>query len=225
MDAVGPLQKSEQGNKYVLTFVDSFSEYAEAIPLPDISAVTCARAYETQIITRHCVNDALVTYNGKSFTAIFFNEVCKILGVKHITTTAYHPAGNGQVERMHRTMKRALSCDIKASGTNWDEVLPYFLMSNRASPHSTSGYSPFFLLHGRDMIQLHNHNLRAKLSPDAQRLDEAGKLRKLQAIISLANKVVRENLRRSRARNKRYYDRAAKQSYADRPNCLFTQSD
>ena len=96
---------------------------------------------------------------------------------------------------MHRTMKKALSYYINASETNWDESLPYFLMSYRASPHSTSEYSPFFLLHGSDMVQPHTYNLRARLSPDAQRLEEAGKLRKLQATISVANKVVLENLR------------------------------
>jgi hypothetical protein len=71
MDAVGPLQRTEKGNKCVLRYVDSFCKYAEAIPLPDISAVTCARAYATQIITRHGVNNVLVTDNGKSFTATF----------------------------------------------------------------------------------------------------------------------------------------------------------
>ena len=60
------------------------------------------------------------------------------------------------------------------------------------------------------MDQPHIYNLRARLSPYAQRLDEAGKLRKLQATSSLANKVVRKKLRQSRARSKRYYDRAAK---------------
>jgi hypothetical protein len=54
------------------------------------------------------------------------------------------------------------------------------------------------------------HNLRARLTPNAQTLDEASRLRNLQATISRANKVVRENLRKSRARNKEYYDRAAK---------------
>jgi hypothetical protein len=121
-----------------------------------------------------------------SLHSYFFNEVCKILGVKH------HPAGNGPHERMHRKMKKAMSCYINASGIKWDEVLPYFLMSYRASPHSTTGHSHFFLLHGRDMAQPHTHHLRARLSPDTQRLDEAGRLRKLQASISLTNKVVRK---------------------------------
>ena len=60
------------------------------------------------------------------------------------------------------------------------------------------------------MAQPHTYYLRARISPDAQRLDEAGKLRKLQATISLTYKVEREKLHQFRARNKRYYDRSAK---------------
>jgi hypothetical protein len=60
------------------------------------------------------------------------------------------------------------------------------------------------------MAQPHNHNLRARLSPDAERLDEAGRFKKLQDTISLTNKEVRQNLQKARARNKRFYDRAAK---------------
>jgi hypothetical protein len=55
-----------------------------------------------------------------------------------------------------------------------------------------------------------SHHLRAKLSPDAQRLDEAGRLRNLQFALRLANKTVRDYMRLSYARNKRYYDQSAK---------------
>jgi hypothetical protein len=55
-----------------------------------------------------------------------------------------------------------------------------------------------------------SHHLRAKLSPEAQRLDEAGRLRNLQSALRLANKTVRENIRLSYARLKRYYDQSAK---------------
>ena len=41
-------------------------------------------------------------------------------------------------------------------------------------------------------------------------MEEAGKLRELQPTISLGNKVMRENLRKSRTRNKRYYGHATK---------------
>jgi hypothetical protein len=60
-DILGPIPLSNRGNRYVLTFVDKLTKYAEAIPLADVSAVTCARAYATQIVARHGVNEVLVT--------------------------------------------------------------------------------------------------------------------------------------------------------------------
>jgi hypothetical protein len=47
------------------------------------------------------------------------------------------------------------------------------------------------------------------LSPETERLDEAGRLRKLQSALRLANKTVRERITTAHARNKRYYDRTA----------------
>jgi transposase InsO family protein len=139
----------------------------------------------------------------------FFNEVCTVLGVKHVNTTAYHPQANGVAERFHRTMNQALGFYVNAAGNDWDTVLPFFLMSYRAAPSTVTGYSPYYLLHGREMVMPNSHNLRAKLSPEAERVDEAGRLRRLQSALRLANKKVQERITTAHARNKRYYDRTA----------------
>jgi hypothetical protein len=141
----------------------------------------------------------------------FFNEVCTVLGVKHVNTTAYHPQANSAAESFHRTMNRALGLYVNAAGNDWDTVLPFFLMSYPAAPSTVTGYSPFYLLHGCEMVMPNTHNLRAKLSPDADRLDEAGRLRRLQSALRLANKTVRERITTAHARNKRYYDRTAEE--------------
>jgi transposase InsO family protein len=138
LDIVWPLPLSSNCNKYILTLKDRLTKYAEAIPLPDVSAVTCAKAYATQIVARHGVNESLVTDNGRNFTSIFFNETCKILGVNHLTTTAYYPQANGPVERLHRTLNKALSCLANKSGTNWYELLPFFVLAYRSTPHTIS---------------------------------------------------------------------------------------
>jgi cleavage and polyadenylation specificity factor subunit 1 len=65
MDICGPYPVTSGKNKYLLTFIDHLTKYAEAIPIPDTSAETCARAYATQIIARHGCGSILVTDQGR----------------------------------------------------------------------------------------------------------------------------------------------------------------
>ncbi|XP_064486083.1 uncharacterized protein LOC135398628 [Ornithodoros turicata] len=47
-------------------------------------------------------------------------------------TTAYHPAANGMVERLHRQLKAALCSQPEP--TNWVDHLPWVLLGLRSSP-------------------------------------------------------------------------------------------
>ena len=52
VDLVGPLPESE-GHKYLFTIVDRFSRWPEAIPLKDMTAVPCARAFLRHWVSRY----------------------------------------------------------------------------------------------------------------------------------------------------------------------------
>jgi hypothetical protein len=82
-------------------------------------------------------------------------------------------------------------------------------MAYRSTVHGTSGYSPFFLLHGREIILPTTQSLRAKLSPEVEATEHAHKLRTLKSRLRTADKIVRENARKSREKNRRYYDAKA----------------
>jgi transposase InsO family protein len=98
MDICGPYALTPRKNKYLLTFMDHLTKYAEAVPIADMSAETCARAYATQIVARHGSGSILVTGQGRSFTSAFFKETCKILGIQQMHSSAYNPRGNGTIE-------------------------------------------------------------------------------------------------------------------------------
>ena len=149
MDICGPYPLTSRTNKYLLTFIDHFTKYAEAIPLTDMSAESCARAYAAHVIARYRTGSILVIDQGRSFTSAFFKETCKILGVKQMHSSAYHPQGNAHVERLHKTMNQGLSHYVNSAGTNWDDLVPYYLLAYRGTPHGTGGYSPYNFLHGR----------------------------------------------------------------------------
>ena len=53
-----------------------------------------------------------------------------MLGIKHLRTTAYHPASNGVVERFHRQLKAAIKCH---NSSNWVESLPIVLLGIRTA--------------------------------------------------------------------------------------------
>ena len=71
---------------------------------------------------------------------------------------------------MVQTMKRALrKCLLDGGGEDWDELLPYVAMGYRMSKQKSVGYSPYFLMFGRDPIFLSRvqHLQEEELDPTA----------------------------------------------------------
>jgi hypothetical protein len=60
-------------------------------------------------------------------------------------------------------------------------------MSHRATPHTTTGYSPLYLLHGRKMILPSTDNLKVRL-PKVN-TDDDQRLEKLKSNLRLAYKL------------------------------------
>jgi hypothetical protein len=52
-------------------------------------------------------------------------------------------------------------------------------MAYRATPHGSSGFSPYYLLHGREMILPIMQDIRAKMPPEVRGTDYAGRLENL----------------------------------------------
>ena len=75
-------------------------------------------------------------------------DVCKLLGMKKLNTTAHHPQCNGMVERFNRTFKAMLRKHVSQFGMQWDTYLSGVLWAYHNTPHSSTGEKPSFLLFG-----------------------------------------------------------------------------
>lgn len=129
VDIVGPLQYS-RGFRYCVTCVDRFTRWPEAFPVENITAETIARAIFEGWITRYGVPLRLTTDQGRQFESELFAALTNMTGTCHLRTTAYHPAANGLVERLHRQLKGALMCH---EAEDWAERLPTVLMGIRGA--------------------------------------------------------------------------------------------
>ena len=210
IDICGPFPITANENSYLLTFIDHLTKYTEAVPLRTMTAEECARAYVTNVIARHGASAKLLSDQGRNFNSTFFREVCKILGVKQLFTTEWHPASNGQCERWDRSLSEGLSNYVNTCGNNWDTLVPLYLMAYRNTPHGTTKHTPYYMLHGRKMTLASMHSIRAKLSIDIRASEHGPRLENLKSRLRTAYKMAREQGRRSHETNKRYYDKRAK---------------
>ena len=152
IDLTGPHPTSRSGHVYILTVIDLFTKWAEAIPLRNKEAVTVARALMDVVFSRFGVPLQLLSDNGKEFDNIVLKEICRLLEVDKIRTTTYQARTNGGVERLHRTMNSMLAKVVAENQRDWDQHLPHLMGAYRASRHESTGYSPNFLMFGRENL-------------------------------------------------------------------------
>lgn len=144
IDIVGPLPPSD-GYTHLLTCVDRYSRWPEAIPVQNTSAETVAKAFIFHWVARFGAPQTLTSDRGRQFDSHLFTEMTRLLGCKQTRTTAYHPASNGMVERFHRQLKAAIkSYPIPA---NWFECLPLILLGIRSTVKEGLGHTPAELVY------------------------------------------------------------------------------
>ena len=130
LDLVGPLPPSE-GYTYILTCIDRFTRWPVAVPIPDKSAETVAKAFVSGWIQYYGTPATITTDRGREFESHLCHSLVQKLGTKHIRTTAYHPSGNGLVERLHRHLKASLMAHNNRE--RWVELLPMILLGIRTA--------------------------------------------------------------------------------------------
>ena len=82
------------------------------------------------------------------------NKVCeslhKMTGTEQRMPSSYHPQSNGLCEQQNRTIKDALVKVLDENACDWPYVIEGVLFAHRVSKHTSTKFSPFFLLYNRE---------------------------------------------------------------------------
>lgn len=151
MDHCGPFPTTEKGNNYVLTIVDHFSRKRWFIPTKTTNAKEVSEALFTHIIGPFEVPTTILTDQGAAFTSTLLSEVTKFSNItpKFALTEQHDTVGS--VERSNQVMEEIIRKYVnKDNQQDWDEYLSIAAHAINKSKSSSHGYSPDFLVFGRE---------------------------------------------------------------------------
>ena len=131
---------------------DRQTRWAELIALPEPTVELVAEAIFEQWVSRWGTMRALLTDNGRQFTARLLQRLTDVYGIKRIYSSPYNPRDNSVVESYMRTLKTTLKLCTQALQTDWDVVLRAAALAYRAAPHTVTGHTPFFLVTGQEVV-------------------------------------------------------------------------
>jgi hypothetical protein len=180
---------------------DYLSKFVVAKALPACTAQLAAEFVVETALT-FGVPSQLLTDNGTHFKNELFQCLSKILGFKHILSTPYHPQTNGQTERWNATMRSKLAILCQNNEVNWDYFLPGVVHAYNTNVHASTGYSPSFLMFGREIsLAFDPAQPVLQLSKVSNYVEHLSRYRKI--ILKAANDTVRQQQQMAKQR----YDR------------------
>ena len=145
---------------------------------------------------------------GPEFNSRLFEQMHRVTRIRASNTTPYHPMGDGQVERFNRTicnMLRSLSANAKK---DWRSYLPKLAFAYNATVNKATGYSPHFLMFGREArlpIDMVFEEVRSEGELDNKSHEQF--VKQWTERMQEAMEIARKSIEKSANYNKQYYDR------------------
>lgn len=149
-DFITCLPPTNDGNNALMVVVDRLTKMCRLIPCDfHCSAQDVAGLLSSQVFSIFGVPETLISDRDPRFTAHWFKQWARSLGVKQCLSSPYHPQTDGQTERMNRVVEDMLRHFVNPRGSDWDAFVPAAQLAINNAFQSSIKSSPFFLNFGR----------------------------------------------------------------------------
>lgn len=167
---------------HIFVVVDGFSKFVWLYATRSVSAADAIECLRRQSFIfgnpKRIVSD-----RGSAFTSEEFGSYCRPEGISHRLITAGVPRGNGQIERVNRTLIPLLTKLSAPKPHEWYKYLDIAQLYMNSTLHRSIGMMPF-----RVLLGVHP---RIRESPAIRELLESQLLRSMTIVKSCENKLNR----------------------------------
>ena len=212
VDIIGKIfPTTESGYRYILTMVCYATRYPEAVPLKHISTEAVAEAL-VSMFSRLGIPEEVLSDQGSQFMSEIMVEVSRLLSIKRLVSSPYHPICNGLCEKFNGVLKKMLKRLCEKKPKDWDRYIDAALFAYREAPQESTGFSPFELLYGRTVrgpVQILKELWTEEVANPEVRTS-------YQYVVDLRERIeegvalAHNALEQAQSRYKRYYDKKAR---------------
>jgi len=207
LDYTGPFSPiTLKGNRYIIFGIDQLTKFAIGAATPNCTAQTTAEFVFNDIICKLGMVENFLSDQGSSFEALLFKHLCILLGTNKLRTTTYMAPGNGNTERLNKTIKPAIAKHLDTTKSNWDSFLQMAISAYNNSYHSSIKMTPFEALYNRPAIQVADVIMNNQLPSTTKIADIAEFTKQLKQDANRIGERLRINVELAKAKQKKYYD-------------------
>ena len=99
---------------------------SRVVAVPEtIDARGIARVSFKRILPHYNMPSEITSKSDRCWNCLFWEELCRLVGITFNLTTAYHPQSNGLVERADEVVATALRHYVSAHNKDWDLRLAF----------------------------------------------------------------------------------------------------
>src|SRR3984957_9564137 len=143
MDFMGPFPESD-GYNYLMIVICRLTSMVHLIPTHTTATVSdITWLWLTEVIRLHGLHKSIVSDRDSKFISKFWSELHKLLGVKLLKSTAYHPQTDGMSERAMRTTSQILCTVVNMDQKNWKRRIPMTEFAMNSAISMTTTFVPF----------------------------------------------------------------------------------
>ena len=144
------IEPSKGNIENVLIVTDHFTRYAQAYPSKTQTALATAKLLWNNFIIHYGFPNKIISDQGCNFESELLANLCEVAGVQKLRTTPYHPQTNGQCERFNSTLLNMLGTLTPEQKKDWKTYVPAMVHAYNCTRNTATGYSPYYLLFGRE---------------------------------------------------------------------------